>query len=189
MKSQKGWLTGLKVALLIIFLAFGTAHSQNLSGWVGKWFKLTYSSKGYETFNNPTHIPKSQSGKATLYLKVTAWNTTNQSDPFLECMEYDQDEEGNIYQNNISLHYLGGTDLDFLVLCHVVSEQRIGFTARITGKESQGALKSATFKTLGGYAYTRSSDPILNPRNSEADGVTITGGLISESKLPAWLSK
>jgi hypothetical protein len=79
--------------------------------------------------------------------------------------------------------------LDFLILCHIVSEENIGFTARITGKESKGTLRSATFKTLGGYSYARSSDPILTPRNSSAEGLTITGSLISESKLPSWVPK
>lgn len=189
MKSPKVWLIGLKVAFLITCFSFGTAHCQDLSGWVGTWFKLTYTYKGYDTFNDPSHIPEAQSGKTTAYLKMTAWNTTNQSDKFLSCSEYDQDEEGSINQNSITLHYLGGTDLDFLVLCHIASEENIGFTARITGKESKGTLKSATFKTLGGYSYARSSDPILNPRNSKAEGLTITGSLISESKLPSWVPK
>ena len=187
MKSHRVWLVGLKVVFLIICFTFGTAHSQDLSGWVGKWFKLTYSFKGYETSISTAYIPKSQNDKATLYLKITAWNIANQSDPSLECVVYDQDEEGAVNQTNIVLHYLGGTDLDFLVLCHIVSDQRIGFTARITGKESKGTLKSATFKTLGGYAWERSSDPVSNPRESEAGGLTISGSLTS--KLPAWLSQ
>jgi len=189
MKSLKLWLIGLKVAILIICFTFNTAHSQDLSGWVGKWFKLTYSYKGYETYKDPTHIPQTQSGKATLYLRITAWDTTSQSDQFLRGSEYDKDEEGNIYENNFDLYYLGGTDLDFLILCHISAEERIGFTARITGKESMANLKSATFKTLGGYSWERSSDPILNPRNSKVAGLKITGSLISESKLPPWVPK
>ena len=189
MKSHTVWLIGIKVAFLIIFVFFATAHSQDLSGWVGQWFKLTSSSKGYDTSNDPTHIPQTLTGKNTGYLKITAWNTTNQNDKYLSCSEYDQDEDGNTNQSSITLHYLGGADLDFLVLCHIAGEQNVGFIARITGKQSAGILKSATFKTLGGYSYSRSSDPILNPRSAEAEGLTITGSLISESKLPSWVPK
>jgi hypothetical protein len=189
MKSPKVWLIGITVASLITFYSIGIAHSQDLSGWVGTWFKLTSNSKGYDTSNDPTHTPETLTGKGTAYLKITAWSTTNQSDKFLSCSVYDQDEDGNTNQSSISLHYLGGSDLDFLVLCHIASEQNVGFIARITGKQSTGTLKSATFKTLGGYSYTRSSDPILNPRSAEAEGLTITGSLISESKLPSWVPK
>ena len=187
MKSRKVWLIGIEVAFLIMCFTFGTAHSQDLSGWVGKWFKLTSSHKGYETFEDPDHIPNTLNGKTPMYLKITAWDTSNPSDKILECSGYEQDEEGGISQNTMDLHYLGGTDLDFLVLCHVVSGARIGFTARVTGRESAGTLKSASFKTLGGYIWERDSDPISNPRNSEAGGLTITGNLISVSKLPAWV--
>ena len=189
MKSGKVWLIGLKVAFLVICVTFGTAHSQDLSGWVGKWFKLTYSYKGYETYTNPTHIPETQKFKETLYVKIMAWDTIDPSNPFLKCSGYGEDEEENVYQNNFDLRYLGGTDLDFLILCHFVSEEQehIGFTARISGKESsKGTLKSATFKTLGGYSWERSSDP-FNPRDSQAEELTISGSLISESRLPSWV--
>jgi hypothetical protein len=189
MKSKKAWLIGITVAFLVTWFSFGTAHSQDLSGWVGTWFKLTSTSKGYDTSNEPDHIPQALSDKSTAYLKITAWNTANQSDKYLSCSVYDQDEDGNPNQSSISLHYVGGTDLDFLVLCHIASEQNVGFIGRITGKQSTGILKSATFKTLGGYSYARSSDPILNPRSGEAEGLAITGSLISESKLPSWVPK
>ncbi len=188
MKSYRIWLVSFGAALLIVCSAFSAAYSQDLSGWVGQWFKLTYSYKGYETVSDPAHTPQSQTGKTTSYVKITSWNTANQSDKFLTCAQYEQDEEG-VINENITLHFLGGTDLDFLVLCHIVSEENIGFTARITGKESAGTLKSATAKTLGGYSYTRSDDPVLSPRNGRAEGLTITGSLIPESKLPSWVPK
>ena len=188
MKSCKVWLIGLKVAFLIICFTFGTAHSQDLSHWVGKWFKLVYNFKGYETFTNPTHLPETQNFKITLYLKITAWDTVDPSNPFLRCTEYGKNEEGNIYQHNIDLRYLGGTDLEFLVQCNFVSseQEHIGFAAWIRGNESNGIVKSAKFKTLGGYSWERSGDP-LNPRDSQAEGVTINGNLISESLLPPWV--
>ncbi len=186
MISRKVWLIGLEVALLIICFSFGTAHSQDLSGWVGRWFKLNYVSKGYETFTNPTHIPQTQSLHTTLYLKVTAWDASDPNNQFLRCSSYSKDGE-EINEETIDLIYIGGTDLDFIVLCHVSGDMRVGFTARITGKGSIETLKNATFKTLGGYSWEKSSDPVSNPRDCIVGGVTITGTLISESKLPPWV--
>ncbi len=186
---NKIWFCIFVVVFLTIFFSLSIAHAQDLSVWVGKWFKLTYSYNGYETWKDLSHRPGTESGKATLYLKITAWDTTDQYDQFLRCSEYDKDEEGTIYQTDFDLHYLGGTDLDFLCQCDIVNDEIIGFTARIKGKELRGALKSATFKTLGGYYWERSSDPILNPRSCKAGGSTITGSLISESKLPPWVPK
>ena len=189
MKSGKVWLIGLSVALLIICFTFGTAHSQDLSGWVDKWFKLTFSSKGYETFQNVNNVPGTESNKVVVYLKVTAWDTTNPSDPLLRCSAYNQ-EDGNVVEGIVELHYLGGLDLDFLCLGVLVDNEEHGqFNARIAGKESEGILKSAKFKTMGGFYWERSSDPILAPRNSKAGGITITGSLIAESKLPSWVPK
>jgi len=49
---------------------------------------------------------------------------------------------------------MGGSDLDFLCQSQVTdnaANSTEGFTARIVGKETAGVLKSATFKSLGGY--------------------------------------
>ena len=186
MKSRKVWFFALNVAFLIMCLTFGTAHSQDLSGWVGKWFKLTVSLKGYETFQNENHIPGTDNGKVLAYLKVTDWIRTNPSDPYLKCSAYDQEDE-TVVQGNVELHYLGGLDLDFLCLGVVVdSEGQEQFTARITGKVSKDVLKSATFKTMGGF-YREKSQNV--PRNSKAGGFTVTGSLIAESKLPSWVPR
>jgi len=187
MKSGKVWLIGLSVVLLLICFSFGTAHSQDLSGWVGKWFKLTVSLKGYKTPPEVNYVPETNSNKVAVYLNVTAWDTTTPADPFLSCSGY-HEEDGNVVVDNLELHYLGGLDFDFLCRCVVVgSEEHDQFIARITGKESEGILKSAKFKTVGGFYWERSSDPILNPRSSKAGGITITGSLIAESKLPSWI--
>jgi hypothetical protein len=185
MKSNKVWFIGLKVAFLIMCFTFGTAHSGDLSGWVDKWFKYTNTSKGYESWSDPNHAMGPESEKTTGYLKITGWNTTGQ---FLSCSVYEQDEEGNIDQIEIDLHYLGGTDLDFL--CYysdIVSEgEYTGFVLRIRGKESKGILKSAKFKTMGGFYWEKSQN---FPDNGLAGGITITGSLIAESKLPSWVPK
>ena len=167
--------------------AVGTARAQDLSGWVGKWLKLTGSSKGYEATWEGNYIPQNESKTVgPAYMKITAWDTTNPSDPFLRCSEYDQGG-GQFNQSIIDLHYIGGTDLDFL--CWTIiqsSEDHERFIARITGKESGGILKSATFKTIV-FGYWAKSQ--YDPRGGEAGAITLTGSLISESKLPTWVPK
>ena len=186
MKSNKVCFCGLLVLFVIMCFTVSTTCAQDLSGWVGKWFKLTYIGKGYETFKSEDHIPGPQSNTTPLYLKITAWDTTDESDLLLRCSEYDQGG-GEFNQRIVDLHYLGGSDLDFLCLSGFGdSESPEQFTARITGKESGGILKSAAFKTMGGIYWEKSQNV---PRNSKAGGFTITGSLISESKLPSWVPK
>jgi hypothetical protein len=186
MKSNKIWLLGLVVVFVVTYFAISTARAQDLSGWVGKWFKLTYKSNGFETFKSQSHTPGPQIETTPVYLKIAAWDTTDGSDPFLRGYGYNQ-EDGNVAEGIIDLHYLGGTDLDFLCWGVLVdSDSHEQFTARITGKESGGILKSAAFKTMGGIYWEKSKNV---PGNSKAGGFTIIGTLISESKLPPWVPK
>jgi hypothetical protein len=188
MKSNKVWFCGFVVAFVIMCFAISTARAQDLSGWVGKWFKLKYSAKGYETTGEGSYIPQTENGTGSSYLKITAWDTTNPSDLLLRCSLYDQDDE-EVVQKIVEIHYLGGTDLDFLCLGFIAdSEGHEQFTVRITGKASGGILKSATFKTLGGFGWDKNQYD-SDPRKSWAGGLTITGTLISESKLPSWVPK
>ena len=188
MKSNKVCLCSFMVAFTIICFAVSTARAQDLSGWVGKWFKLTGNVKEWDTENTTEgdYYIRTQTHTVAIYLKITAWDTTDPSDPLLTCSGYDQGG-GEFNQYIVDLHYLGGTDLDFLCLGILVdSEHHEQFTARITGKESGGILKSATFKTMGGISWKKSQS---DPRSGKEGGFTITGSLISESKLPPWVPK
>jgi hypothetical protein len=186
MKSNKVCFCCLVVLVVIMGFAVGTVHSQDLSGWVGKWFKVNYSTKGYETTSEGSYIPRTDNGKGISYLKITAWDTTNPSDPLLRYSAYGQ-EDGSVNETINYLHYLGGTDLDFLCLDVLTDDSwHQTFTSRITGKESRGILKSATFKTMGGIYWEKNQ---YDPRESYAGSITITGTLISESKLPSWVPK
>jgi hypothetical protein len=65
-----------------------------------------------------------------------------------------------------------------------------GFTARITGSVSGGALKSAKFTSLGGYEWRIYDVPGCNDCSAgKANGITFTGSLILDSKLPPDLPK
>jgi hypothetical protein len=187
MKSNKVWFCGFVVAFLVICFTASTTRAQGLSGWVGRWFKITYNSKGWDTENTgEDYYIRAQSDKVTPYLEITVWDTTDKSDPFLGCSAYHQ-EDGNVVQSLIDLHYVGGPDLDFLFLGFFVDTQHHEqFTGRITGKESGGILKSATFKTTGGIYWDKGTFDIPS---GKAGGFTITGSLISESKLPSWVPK
>ncbi len=187
MKSNKVWFCGFVVAFVITCFTASTTRAQDLSGWVGQWFKLTVNLKEWNTQNTGgDYFIQTQGSTVPAFLKITAWDTTDPSDPLLRCSGCDQGG-GEFNQYIVELHYLGGTDLDFLCLGIVVeSEHHEQFTARITGKESGGILKSATFKTMGGIEWTKNQD---DPRSGKVGAFTITGSLISESKLPSWVPK
>jgi hypothetical protein len=187
MKPKKVWLCGFMVAFVMVCFAVGTTHAQDLSGWVGKWFKLTGKVKEWNTQDTEgDYFIQTQGNTVSVFLKITSWDTTDPSDPLLRCSGYDQGG-GEFNQYIVDLHYLGGTDLDFLCLGIIVdSEHHEQFTARITGKESGEILKSATFKTMGGTSWKKSQ---FDPRSGKEGGLTLTGSLIPESKLPSWVPK
>jgi hypothetical protein len=186
MKSNKVWFCGFVVAFVITCFTASTTRAQDLSGWVGQWFKLTVNLKEWNPNTGQDYFIQTQGSTVPAFLKITAWDTTDPSDPLLTCSGYDQGG-GQFSQSIIDLHYLGGTDLDFLCLGIAVdSENHVQFTARITGKESGGILKSATFKTIGGISWKKSQD---DPRSGKVGGITLSGSLISASKLPSWVPK
>ncbi len=97
--------------------------------------------------------------------------------------------QGELYQfdskssqwvtDSLTLHIIGGTPTDFLCWSQVNGDFTGGFAARIQGKENGGILKSATFKTLGGYYFETTSGTLV------AGKMSISGTLVPESKVPA----
>jgi hypothetical protein len=177
-RFAKGW-TGFLVIMAFMLFNLSTAYAQDLSGWVGKWFKLTVSQHGYQTLNGQGQLgPETET--VTVYLNITAWDTTTDpANPFLQATGYASGESGPM-----ELYFIVGSDLDFVCLgVHNNSNgAHMEFTARISGKQSKGVLSSATFKSMGGYFYEADS-----PTSGDAGSTTITGHLISESKLPPWV--
>jgi len=177
MNIGKGVLNGLLVLVLMGCLIFSKANAQNMTIWKGQWFNITGTDKGY-TFENSMFI--SENEKASAYLKITDWDSVNK---VLKGKGYLK-KERTWGEQNWDHHYITGTDLDFLCFFDVEMEGGLrGYTARITGKiKGDGALSSATIKSLGGYYWETGEF-------ERAGAFTVTGKWIPESKLPPDIPK
>ena len=176
MKIRKVGLS-LMVVVFISSLSFSTAHAQDMSIWIGKWFKCTTKYSGYDT--NESAATSRHSATEVHYIKIFNMNETNKVLEFLNHF-YEDDE----WQSESEvLHYTGGNSLDFL--CYYFAEELpygyyFGFTGRIQGKMKGTILNSATIKSLGGFEWDG---------GYSASGVTVSCSLIPESKLPPNIPK
>ena len=185
MKIAKICLGGFLVLVLLGFFTVGMANAQfpDLTQWEGKWFKLTM--KTTETVYNGVEI-KTQNINSVFYLGITKFNPPGE----LTGVVWEQNDAGEWKQGfEVKIKVIGGTDLDFLCtymetedIISLTNPQFFGFSARVTGKLSKGVLKSATFKTVGGFSWEQN----FNPLNSEylVSGISISGSLMDPSKLP-----
>jgi hypothetical protein len=100
---------------------------------------------------------------------------------------YEQDaQSGQWVSGPFDLHYLGGSDLDFLCSSQVTGDFVMGFTARVQGKKTGGELEKATLKTLGGF-YLETSPGANSPGGSQeyrAGGLSFTGVLAPAPSVP-----
>ena len=154
----------------------------DMSAWVGKWFKVTETNTGFAAGNSGGLIKDRLS--LVGYVKLWGWDQTNR---VLQGDRYMQDAQtGQWISESFMLNFITGSNLDFLCSYGVTGDLTIGFTARIQGKERNGVLGNATFKTMGGY-YIELSRPSGDGSGSPeyfAGGLSITGNLIPESKVP-----
>ena len=159
-----------------------SAASQNggITIWEGQWFKLTSKITG--SCSGASGMV-TDSASDVGYLKLWKWDPDNKT---LQSDLYEHDTTtGQWCSQSISLLFMGGSDLDFLCQSQVTdnaANSTEGFTARIVGKETAGVLKSATFKSLGGY-YIDSLDQSGAIANC-AGGLKLTDALIATSKVP-----
>ncbi len=168
MKIGKVWLVSLMVGIFLGCLTFSTAHAQDMAIWTGKWFKLTTKYSGY------SGAISSYKETEVNYLKILNVDETNKVINFLNYFY----EEYEWQIESVDFHYFGGSSLDFLCYyfeCEGEDRYCFGFTGRIQGKMKKGILTSATIKSLGGFEWDVYGG---------AAGVTVTGSLIPESKLP-----
>ena len=181
MKIGKVCLGGFLALAFWGFFAVGMANAQfpDLTQWEGKWFKL--SMKTTETVYNGATIETKKINSA-LYLNITEFDPPQE----LTAEVWQQNEAGAWEQSEIRIMVVGGTDLDFLCAYTQLTGSQtnplyFGFSARVTGKLSKEVLKSATFKTLGGFSWEQNFS-----LNSEyfVSGFSISGSLIDPSKLP-----
>ena len=177
MNMDKVLVSVLLVGVLVGCLTLSTVHAQDMSIWVGKWFKLTYKTSGYST--NDSGIVSSYNRTEVIYSNI--WSV-DEANKVVNSYVYSYHDDQWRRQSS-DLHYLGGSSLNFLCY-HFESEYEgeyghgMGFTARIQGKMKNGVLTSATFRSLGGCEWEWDTEEDM------ATGVTITGSLIPESKLP-----
>jgi len=184
MKIRKVWLVGLMVGIFIGCLIVSIAHAQDMAIWTGKWFKATSKYSGYKINESGVISPHQATGGG--YLKTLNVDETNKVVNLLHYF-YENDEWQREF---LEWRYTaGGSSLDFLCYYFVCEGEEedpqklsycFGFTGRIQGKMKGGILTSATIKSLGGFEWNA-------PR--VAAGVTVTGSLIPESKLPPGIPK
>jgi len=181
MKIRKVWLVGLMVGIFIGCLIVNIAHAQDMAIWTGKWFKLTTKYSGYYTNESGVISPHKETEVG--YLKILNVDKTNKVVNFLSYGYEDDEWQGESGE----WRYTGGNSLDFLCYyfeCEGEDRYCFGFTGRIKGKMKGGILTSATITSLGGFEWN-----IWNIYGTGAAGVTVTGSLIPESKLPPDIPK
>jgi len=174
MKIVKACLVVLVVGFVMGSFSLGTGHAQDMSIWIGKWFKVTSQLTGYTIDpEDPSRMTKSSSTETT-YMKVRSW-----ADKILLLDAYDYDEEEGIWLvDEVPVHYFGGTNLNFA--CYIIDtpqepgEVPDGMTLQIVGKMKGEELKSATLTSLGAYYVDE----------DEIGAVKVTGKLIPESQVP-----
>jgi len=154
-----------------------SSPTEDMSIWIGKWFKITEKNKGYNAAGSG--LIKDE---ATFvgYLKLWGWDPATK---LLQGDRYEQDPQTAQWSSQpLNLNFIAGNDLDFLCWSQT-TEFTAGFTARIQGRQVSGALQSATFKTLGGYYVEMSSGAGASEPEHFVGGLTITGSLVPETKV------
>jgi hypothetical protein len=151
---------------------------QDMSFWVGKWFKVTEKNIGYSVestaFTRKTH-------SFVGYLTFSNWNPENQE---LTADRYEFDPNTQQWNSeSIKLSYIAGGVLDFLCSSQVAeksTKSSWAFSARVKGTLTNGTLR-ASLTTLGGY-YVEPEDPGSSEYN--AGELSITGPSIPQSSVP-----
>lgn len=144
--------------------------------WVGKWFKISMKNQGF--YMGSSGLSSDRQSVAG-YLKIWDWDAENkvfQADLYLHDVQTDQWSS-----ETLTLHYISGSELDFKVWSQVTGDLTYGFTARIQGSETSGAVTSGTFKTLGGYHVQENAD--AGTTQHLGGWLSITGKMVSESEV------
>jgi len=149
----------------------------DLTDWVGKWFRVTEKAKGYR-YARP-QLSKTSAGH-TGYLKFWEWDPLNS---VLKGDRYEQDaQSGQWVSEPFDLHYLAGSDIDFLCWSEVSGNMTVLFTARVQGKKKGDMLQRASLKSMGGY-YMEKSAGDVSPEYWTG-GLSVTGTLVPASSVP-----
>jgi hypothetical protein len=157
----------------------------DFTDWEGTWFQLKLKQKGVSTEDGGWEKDKD---KTKLYLLLDTYQASTPEGPVFECVFVIKD--AGVYFGlpaDLRLMSAFGNFEDF-VLWGVLDVDgdidmgdgtRIGFAAQVRGKEkSNGALKSASFKSLGGFTVEQ------DPGESFALGFSLKGERVREKELP-----
>ena len=150
MKKYGVLFIALTVAAFIASFSLISAQAQDMTLWVGKWFKLT-NSNTENCLNDAQKIIR-DSYTFTSYLKIWSWDSENS---ILYADDYSYDNDGQRWNIvSFQFNYLGGTDLDFLFSSQGTIDDpeeyaSYALVGRITGKTKAGNLKSAAFNAPG----------------------------------------
>jgi hypothetical protein len=151
---------------------------QDMSFWVGKWFKVTEKNTGYSV--DPAAFTR-QTHSFVGYLTFSHWDPEKQE---LTADRYEYDANAQQWNSEpFKLSYIAGSVLDFLSSCQVTdkaTKSSWAFSARVKGTLTNGNLK-ASFTTLGGY-YVEPEDP--GSSEYHAGALSITGNSVPQSSVP-----
>jgi hypothetical protein len=184
MKKMKIGLGVFVAAILIGSFFFSTAHAQGVdyTVWEGRWLKVNTNFKGYE--RNLAGPPDwfTVNARFTMFVKIVSWNNPG----FTADFWYYNDDIADWQQvTPVTLNYLHGTPLDFLIWVEndgAVAQgdiDRLAFAARLSGKMNRAGtdLQTASFKCLGGYFIEKDTSNQFDPIY-QLSGVTMTGTLV-----------
>jgi hypothetical protein len=168
----------LFIALMVVAFTAGigcvSVQAQDMSIWIGKWFKVRNSNT--ENCLNAIQEIVKDSYTFTSYLKIWSWDSVN-GILYGDDYSYDSDSQSwNIV--SFQFTYLGGTNLDFLFSSQGTiagpENALYALVGRITGKTKAGNLKSAALTVPG----------INSVGTHCTNWGKNTGSLITESKVP-----
>jgi hypothetical protein len=155
--------------------------AEGMGIWVGQWFRITSRYSGYLVQGSTL---SSQRMSVVGYLRIRSWNP-DQNLFEADLYEYDS-QSGEWVIDYLPLQLLAGSKLDFICWSQITGDLMSGITARIQGRETNGALSGATLKTLGGYyiGATSGAGDGSEPVGHDAGGLSMSGNLIPEARIP-----
>jgi len=156
--------------------------------WTENWLKVAVAADGDDI---EVLSLSDEDRKETAYLKISDWDPVSQ---VLQATLNVRDDDRHGWSSvPFPLHYISGTNLDFLCWAQVTGDNGViyAITARVRGTLKGGVLRSATFTTVGGYYVqtlrsNESSDEDDEDSDHEHQGgqLKIKGKLISKTRIP-----
>jgi hypothetical protein len=190
MKAYRNWFIGVVLVSVIIMFPLGMAQAQDLSLWLDKWFKVTFTKTALH-YSGPGVKPApnafgTSSGPG--YIHVIGVDLS----PRLTLIAYAKDPDtGNwsgIPLATFTLDYFAGDELNFTSSGQINN----GFLSshlgvQITGVRNKktGLLQSGAFKTMGGYVLE--VDDAQGSTELWAGSLKINGTWVAQSKVPGEL--